>query len=71
MRVSVLTENHHQTVTLTGDVTGLGLLTTILIPSGKQKPVDVAQVVCPLAPVHDVWRLNDPTSFLTESLKLS
>ena len=51
--VSVLIENHHQTVTLTRDATGLGLLTTRLVPMSKQRPVDAAQVVCPLVPVHD------------------
>ena len=49
---------------------GLRLLTTRLVPSGKQRPVDVAQVVCTLVPVHDLWRLIDPDSFfdLSESL---
>ena len=46
------------------------LLTTRLITSGKQRPLGVAQVVCPLVPVCDVWRLTDPDSFfdLFESL---
>ena len=37
--VSVLLENHHQTVTLQDE---------LLATSGKQRSVDVAQVVCPL-----------------------
>ena len=40
------------------DVTGHGLLTTRLVASGKQMPVDVAQVVYPLVPFHVVLRLS-------------
>ena len=35
------------------EVTGLGLLTTRLVISGKSRPVDVAQIVYPLVPTHD------------------
>ena len=46
------------------------LLTTKLVPCGKQRPVDVAQFVCTLVPVHDVLKLTDPDGFfdLSESL---
>ena len=52
------------------DFNGLGLLTTRLVPTGKQRPVDIAQVVCPLVLVHDALELTDPDSFfdLSESL---
>ena len=45
------------------DITGLGLLTSRLVTSGKQRPVDAAQVVRPLVLVLDVWRLTDPDNF--------
>ena len=47
-----------------------GLLTTRLVTSSKQRPVDVAQVVCSLVQVHGLWRLTEPDSFfhLSESL---
>ena len=28
----------------------------------NKRHVDVAQFVCPLVPVHDMWRLTDPDS---------
>ena len=28
----------------------------------NKRHVDVAQFVCPLGPVHDMWRLTDPDS---------
>ena len=39
------------------------MLTTRLVPSNKQRPVNVAQDVFPLVLVHDVWILTDPDSF--------
>ena len=36
-----------------------------LVSSGKQWPVDVAQVVYSLVPVQEVLRLNDPGTHLT------
>ena len=52
----------------TRDDTGIGLLITRLVTRGKQRPADVAGVVCPLVPVHDVWRLTDPDSFFDLSV---
>ena len=49
---------------------GHGQLTTRLVPSGKQRPLDVVQVVCPLVPVHDMQRLTDPDSFFDFSESL-
>ena len=63
MAVSGLIENNHQSVLWPHDVMGFALLTTRLVPSGKKWPVDVAQVVCHLVPVSDVWRLTDPDRF--------
>ena len=45
------------------DVIGLGLLTSRLVPSGKQRPKDVAQAIYLLVPLHGMCKLTDPDSF--------
>ena len=70
MTISVLTENHPQMWPRPCDFTGLGLLTTRLVPGGKPRPVDVGHVVCPQVPAVNVWRPTYPGGFfdLSESL---
>ena len=52
------------------DAMGLWMLTTRLVTSGKQNSVNIAQTVCSLVPVHNMWELIDLDSFtdLPESL---
>ena len=75
MTVSVLIENHHQTVTLTSWCHGTWTAYASLVTNGKERPVDV-EVERPLpfpSPfpsvlAHDVRRLTDPDSFFNMCL---